>query len=227
MFLSANPAIIGLPGTGAVSNYAVFIASYIPAGILIGGSTALLLPKRGKVLQATSFLVLIGIAIAGANTRLKDIAPSKYSLATRPDIQAASWIKENIPENSKFLVSSFFAYDDDVIVGSDAGWWLPLLSGSNTTLPPLTYSFELGPTQTYREDINELWFEIANKGVDHPDVLRQMEMQAVSHVFIGQRQGSVNYFGPQILIASDLNKSPIFERIYQKDRVSIFEILYP
>jgi hypothetical protein len=39
ILLAANPHWLGLPGLGALSNFAVFIAAYLPAGILLGAAT--------------------------------------------------------------------------------------------------------------------------------------------------------------------------------------------
>jgi len=42
-----------------------------------------------------------------------------------------------------------FAYGDSVIVGSDGGWWLPLLARRQTTLPPINYGSEQGVRADY------------------------------------------------------------------------------
>jgi hypothetical protein len=48
LLILANPYLVGLPGTGIVNNFAVFIALYIPAAVLTGG----LLAEVGELLQS-------------------------------------------------------------------------------------------------------------------------------------------------------------------------------
>jgi len=155
---------------------------------------------------------------------LRDFNVMAGALATRPDIRAAEWIQENTPQDARFLVNSFFAYGDTVIVGSDGGWWLPLLSQRQTTLPPLTYGSEGGPHPDYIQWINALTTEIQNKGIAHPDVLALLRARGITYVYIGQRQGRVNYGGPYVLDPKQLLASPNFRLVYHQDRVWVFEV---
>jgi hypothetical protein len=242
ILLAANPNWIGLPGVGSLDAFAYFIAAYIPAGILLGASAGWgidhLQNKITKEKARTShpinllgfvsilsFLGVFFLGLWGARQRIDDIQPFKFALATRPDLKAANWIAMNIDQDAHFLVNSFFAYNDTVVVGSDAGWWLPLLAHRSTTLPPLNYSVEVGPRPNYRLWINKLTRMIQEKGVDHPDVLRTLQDRDVTHIYIGQQQGSVNNSGFRLDI-NTLIDSPHFRPIYHQDRVWIFEIIY-
>ena len=60
--------------------------------------------------------------------RLNTVDPRQFSLLTRPDLRAFDWIRENTPDDAGFLVNSFFAFNNSLNVGSDGGWWLPLLT---------------------------------------------------------------------------------------------------
>jgi hypothetical protein len=163
------------------------------------------------------------VGIWGARARLNDLQVVSSVLATRPDIRAAEWIQENTPQDARFLVNSFFAYNDSAIVGSDGGWWLPLLAQRQTTLPPLTYSSERGPRPDYVGWINALAGEIQNKGIAHPNVLAFLRARGITYVYIGQRQGRVNYGGPYVLEPEQLLASPNFRLVYRQDRVWIFK----
>ena len=160
----------------------------------------------------------------GARQRLSDLQIVSFALATRPDIRAADWIQENTPQDARFLVNSFFAYNDTSIVGSDGGWWLPLLAQRQITLPPLNYGSERGPHPDYGVWINALTTEIQNKGITHPDVLALLHAREITYVYIGQRQGRVNYGGPYVLESAQLLASPNFRLVYHQDRVWVFEV---
>jgi hypothetical protein len=231
ILVAANPQWLRLPGEGALTNFAVFIAAYIPAGVLAGYLLGQVIGYKLKVESARKSLVLallvsvsvFVVGIWGARARLNDLQVVSSVLATRPDIRAAEWIQENTPQDARFLVNSFFAYNDSAIVGSDGGWWLPLLAQRQTTLPPLTYSSERGPRPDYVGWINALAGEIQNKGIAHPNVLAFLRARGITYVYIGQRQGRVNYGGPYVLEPEQLLASPNFRLVYRQDRVWIFK----
>ena len=252
IFLTANPQRLGLPGTGAISNFAVLISFYIPASILIGGAFGWLmslvtLRKKGdsildpgvslsasssksirlnQILIVIISILLITAGLLGARSRVGAINPRQFALVTRPDKNAFEWIKRNIAWDANFLVNSFFAYGDTLVVGSDGGWWLPLLSSRYSTLPPINYGSERGPIPDYRLWVNELTAEIEAKGMQHPDVIKLLRDRNVTHVYLGQRQGSVNSQKP-LFVPEDLLDSPNYSPVYHQDRVWIFKVNYP
>ncbi|MGD2159336.1 MAG: hypothetical protein PVG32_20840 [Anaerolineales bacterium] len=236
ILIAANPSLFSLPGTGAISNFAVFIAFYIPAVILLGSGFSWLISWFMKQnhpwmsYRVTTYslitLLIIGISLWGARQRLDDVKVSSHSIITSPDVKAMTWIKENVPEDAKFLVNAFFAYDDTVIVGSDGGWWIPLLAHRDSTLPPINYGVEQGHQPDYWNSVNAFQAEIQNKHLDQPEVLAALIENGVTHIYIGQQRGRVNNKGSiSILNINHLLKSDKFRTIYHQDRVAIFEYL--
>jgi hypothetical protein len=232
--LAGNPSWLGLPGAGAITGFAVFIGAYIPAGILIGASATWLRdlnktgffhkPRVSRIFSSAGLLLIIGLSLWGASQRLKDLHPEQFSLATQPDMQAANWIRENTPADAHILVNSFAAYSNSVIVGSDGGWWLPLLARRQTTVPPLLYSSEQSPSTNYISKINALTFEIQKKGIESPDIYTQLEDRDISYLYIGQLQGNVNSGGPLFSPAQLISDSN-FSLVYHQDRVWIFKTI--
>jgi hypothetical protein len=231
LFLAVNPQWFGLSGASVISNFAVLIATYLPASLLVGGATGWLIQslkplevKSVRLHKASLFiaatLLCLG-ALWGARQRLQDIQVASHALATRTDLRAAAWIEENLPEEAHFLVNSFTAYGGSAVAGSDGGWWLPIIAHRSTTLPPLTYVAESGPRPDYRIWVNSLTQEIEAKGIDHPDVLRMLQERGVTHVYIGQLQGMVNS-GGHALDINQLLASPHYQPLYHQDRVWIF-----
>lgn len=244
IFLMANPAYFGLPGTGILSNFAVLISAYIPASILVGaaigdlpgrfelnasrGNSDTCLGSRSLSMRIASvmigFLIII-IGLYGARLRLRDIKPSQHALVTYPDLYASEWIRNNLPQEAKFLVNSFFAYGGSLIVGSDAGWWLPLTSGRQTMLPPMPYVSEKGPWRDYISETNSLVELINGKGIRDQIVKDALAERHITHIYIGQQGGRVNAPSPPYLNPEKLLEDPDLAMIYHKDRVWIFEII--
>ncbi len=221
--LLVNPHWLHLPGTGPLTNFALFLAAYLPVGVLVGAAAGWLIGTgRSRATAALLCLCLSGVALWGATERLDDIDVETHTLVTPADRQAFTWVRENTPPDARFLVNAFFTYNGTAIVGSDAGWWLPLLAHRQTMLPPLTYNSEQGPTPDYIAAVNRLVFEIAQRGIDDPQVQALLRERGITHVYIGQRQGSVNSGGVVLLPLEQLRASPHFRLLYDEEGVTIF-----
>ncbi|MGC9397908.1 MAG: hypothetical protein ACP5HM_02095 [Anaerolineae bacterium] len=226
LLIATNPAWLRLPGSGAISNFALFIAMYLPWGILVGVWVAqevshLTHSRVGTILVV---LVVVVIGLVGFQARMGDLRVAQHAMVTRPDLRAMAWIREHVPRDAKFLVNSFFAYGDSVIVGSDGGWWLPVLAARENTVPPLNYGTEDGAEPGYRLWINEVTAQIQESGVADPATLALLEKHGVTHVYVGQQGGRVNYQGPHVLSWKVLEENPHFRLVYHQDRVWVFEI---
>jgi hypothetical protein len=180
---------------------------------------------RRASLAVVLLLGILGLGLWGARERIRDLQPAKYALVTRPDLRAAAWIKEHIPAQARFLVNAFFAFNDTTVVGSDAGWWLPLLAKRSTTLPPINYAFEVHQQAGSEPLINALTKKIQEQGLEDPEVLERLKELEVTHIYIGQQQGRVNYTGPYGFDPLKLLKSEHFRLVYHEDRVWIFEVV--
>ncbi len=226
VLLAANPQWLRMPGEGAISNFAVFIAAYIPVAVLTGSALGWLttdwrwIHRQGGAALAVA---MVALGLFGVRERVSDLQIPQHALVTRPDLRAANWLRQNTGTDARFLVNSFFAYGGSVIVGSDGGWWLPLIARRQTTLPPINYSSESGPRADYREWINALTAAIQGKGIASPDVLTMLGERGVTHIYIGQEQGRVNYDGPFVLEPAKLLASSYFRPVYHQDRVWVFE----
>jgi hypothetical protein len=226
LFVITNPSWVWLPGTGAISNFALFVALYIPAALLIGNVLGWLMRfAEGRawwlVLGAVS---VIAIGTVGARRRIEDIHIPAHSLVTRPDLEAMAWIRENTPEDARFLVNSFPAYGNTLVAGSDAGWWMPLLSGRGNSLPPLNYGAEQGVSPDLVDSVNEVTWRLQEMELDDPETVSMLCERGLSHVYIGQRQGRVNYGGPHVLDLDEMLASSSYSLLYKKDRVAILKI---
>lgn len=239
--LVANPQWLSLPGAGALTSFAVLIAAYIPAGVLIGAAGGWALNDLGAWWQQTdrpagatrrwlAGLALGALALAlvaggalGARRQLRLVDPLRFTLASRADLRAMEWIRQNTPPDKRILVNSFFAYGDSLIAGSDGGWWIPLLTLRPSTQPPLNYGTEDGPTPEYRKWINETARTILDRGINHPETLAMLRERGIGYVYLGQQQGRVNSPAP-LLDLMTLQNDPHFEPVYHQDRVWIFEI---
>lgn len=226
MALAANPSWLSLPGTGVLTNFTVLIAAYIPAGLMAGflASTALtLLPSR-RAVQAVCALAVLAAGCWGAVDRLRDVDTYKHAYVTRPDVRATAWIRETMPPDARFLVNSGPAFGATSVVGTDGGWWLPLLAGRENSVPPLSYANELRPGSELRQQIEKIARLADEAVITSPEVVDTLRRAGVTHVYVGQRQGLVNDPSPTTIEPRQLLASSSYEPVYHQDRVWIFAL---
>jgi hypothetical protein len=224
--LAANPAWLGLPGTGAISNFAIAIAAYIPAALLAGFLAADAMGRLPMQRRAQALMALLAVAAGfwGALERLRDVDVAKYAYVTRPDVRAANWIQENTAADARFLVNAAPAYGGTSIVGADGGWWLPLLARRQNTVPPLNYATELGSNSALRQQLEEVARLEEGQGAMDPDVVAALREAGVTHIYVGQRQGAVNDSTSATLDIQRLLSSDAYQPVYHQDRVWVFRL---
>ncbi len=244
VWIAGEPTWFGLPGKGAITAFAVLIAAYIPASVICGAAAGwgMEIAERAASSVETQktwlrpqhwfryLCPMIAAAVVmtgmwGARQRLGDVDIASHALVLSPDLRAFQWVQDNLPAEARFLVNAHLTFYDTASVGTDGGWWLPLLAGRQTTIPPMNYSFEQEPWPGYRDWINDLYKQIQAKGIDHPDVIQELHQRGVTHVYIGQQQGQVSFFGQFNFDMQALESSPNYHPVYSQDRVRIYEVL--
>jgi hypothetical protein len=159
----------------------------------------------------------------GIADRMANLDVQQHALVTRPDIRAAAWIRENTAANSRFLINSFFAFGGGAVVGSDGGWWLPVLAERQVSVPPLNYASELSPESDLRQRVQDLG-NLVQRDLDDPEVVDLLRREGITHIYVGQRQGRVNYGGEFVLSPAELAQSEHYTTVYHQDRVWILAL---
>ncbi len=150
--------MLGLPNSWFLNNAAVVISFWLPVGLLVGwlaaevgaGAAALgrrLAGERGR--RAALRLVAAGAVALGllGAWQLVDIVNRTTVLITADDLPAMEWVAENTPADACFLINTR-DWQSGVRRGTDAGWWLPILTGRAVTLPCVNcYPEDGGQTQ--------------------------------------------------------------------------------
>ena len=220
-------AAIKLPGANMLQGFAILIAVYIPAALLLGWSFGEIMQLAEKVssdwlLALISCVIILVAAWLGWQQRLLLDLP-RYQLVTPADLRAMDWIRESTPTEANFLVESFVY--GNTAAGSDAGWWLPLLVQRANMLPPQYAQFnEISQPPNYTQMVVDLVTMLKENPITAPESLTALCNWGITHIYNGQGQGQVG--GSQLYSPSDLDAAPdTFRRIYHQDRVSIFSVL--
>ena len=217
MFLAVNPSLLGLPTTWLVNNASVIIALFLPLAVLGGYFLASLSDGLRTRWRFAHRFVLGSLMVAAAlwgSLDMFSIVNPVTVLATPDDVAAMEWIRGNVPKGAKFLINVRH-WQEGIYVGTDGGYWIPLLAGRETTLPPAIYGFG---SPEYIAWVNNLARVVAGPNLDLDDegVLQLLRGRGVTHVYIGARGGNIR---PQMLV-----DSPHWHLVYSNGAVWIFEL---
>jgi hypothetical protein len=218
--------LLKLPGSNQMASFAIMICLYIPAGLLGGSLVDAVLRYLERLKLWGNVVAVVGV-IALALWGVKDrsgVINLAYRMVTPADLAAMDWIRANIPNDARFLVDGFLIYNGRSVVGSDAGWWIPLLTGRQNTMPPQYALLNEEPYQPeYAKIVVDLVAELRRVGVTSSDGVRLLCQQGITHVYIGQGQGRIAVPPPEpMLPLSKLEASPYFAALYRQDKVGVF-----
>jgi hypothetical protein len=219
--------LVRLPGLNNLWVFAVLISLYIPMGLLLGAGIDVLLTRARKSHRMTYTIILvlvIAVALLGARDRLGAYDP-RYRILAPADVRAMAWIRENIPQDARIAVDGFLVYDGRSAVGSDGGWWIPLLTSRQTTMPPqypLLAEHAINPG--YNDMVVDFTTQVRKVGISSREGLAVLCRHGISYVYVGEEQGSIA-IPPQtpMLPIGDMLASNAFTALYRQDRVAVFQ----
>jgi hypothetical protein len=218
--------VLNLPGANMMQSFAVVIALYLPVSILISWLSGYLIEKIPELRwkQTSIFLIIMIFTFWGTNQLRKIVDEPMYSMIKNPDLFAMEWIKENIPEDAKFLVEGFRIYNGNSIVGSDGGWYLPLLTKRQNTIPP-QYALlnEVPIDENYSQHLVDMVAYLEDHSLSEKETLHWLCKSGISHIYIGQDQGEVGVGENQLFNQNEIPES-FYNLIYAQDRVRIYEV---
>jgi hypothetical protein len=247
--LSAFPYIAGLPGTGmiepAVAPMVLYI-SIIPlaayglygAQRLIEQAGAMALrPRLGAGLaQLVLVAAVVAVSVAGLGWQ-RTLVPPYDRMVTSADMAAFEWVRASTPPDARFLVHSHPIYAGAMIVGTDAGWWLPLLAARQTNVPPLPYGSERSVDPNYPQQVAHLaevlrrkpLSDLRGRGIDLslPEAQQALRDAGITYVYIGAQplQGAGTLSVVDRIDTDKLRDNPAFRRVYARDGVEIYQFV--
>ncbi|HEU5102629.1 MAG TPA: hypothetical protein VFU22_26575, partial [Roseiflexaceae bacterium] len=243
LVVAVVPYVVGLPGAGVLDTLTSLGTLYLPAALL-GGYALAQAQSFGMVLLARlnapsalgpalvgGLLLLVIAANTGWQTR---VVTGETALVVAADMDAMQWIRDHTSPNARFAINSFPAYGGTLAAGTDAGWWIPLLAGRATILPPLTYGGEKGEQPGYDLGVNALIKKLRGRALTdqaplsvdltRPVALKTLDANQVDYVYSGAHA----YPGPDAADRIDtakLRASRYFRLVYERDGVEIFQFL--
>ncbi len=191
--------LLWLPAALLTSYVLVEVASWISA-------------RRNKPWPwAVLAVATLGFVVWG-QVEMCHIVDERMLLAGAADVEAADWIGQNLPEDARFLINTTL-WQTASYRGVDGGYWLPILTGRQTVLPPAMYGYG---TAEYIRQINA-WAETASRLTTCGDEFWALVGTAdLDYLYISDGQGSLQLSG--------LVDCPNLTIVYQQDGINILSI---
>ncbi len=238
LVLTIVPNRVGLPGAGVIDYFTVYIMLYLPivplAAYALGAAQAAAHRQGPWIISALAGASLIALTAWGFAWQQAHLLAADSQIFTPADARAVAWIRASTNPTDRFFVNSFPAFGGTLIAGSDGGWWLPLLAGRQTNLPPLTYGSERGQVAGYSKQINA--FAAAMRGRPLTDAARvNIDLTSPSNYALLIEQGYRYVYngahprpGPEsvdhIDTAAMRQRPDLFRLVYDQDEVLIFQV---
>jgi hypothetical protein len=216
------PHVVGLPGRGVISWLTGYIALYITV-----------IPLAAYGIAQAQFAIMhwrrdVGIVLATAAIALvsvwgvrwqADLIDTQFQLFMPADNEAMEWIRSNTPPDARIAVNMFPAYGGTLFAGADGGWWIPLLTQRQTTLPPLTYGSERAESPEYYRRINEFGYALRDHPLPSDEGVALLRNAGIGYVYSG-----ANHTRDDLFDVDALRQHPAFSVVYDRDGVVIFAL---
>ncbi|MFQ5342756.1 MAG: hypothetical protein ACE5F6_14545 [Anaerolineae bacterium] len=217
--LAANPNLIGRQETWLLSNAVLVITLFLPTSILTGclvgvAADAILLRLTGVRRSVVSMILaglLFAVVLAGAWNMLDVVNPVTI-VATKDDITALNWIRQHTEPDAGF-VTNIREWQYGTYMGADGGYWIPLLTGRRTLVPPALYSYGSREAYFRVQDVLVALAGITEAG--DPKLRDLMTGHNLQYVYLGAKGG-------QLDLKSFANDSA-YQVVYSNGPVWIFQ----
>ncbi|HEY6842565.1 MAG TPA: hypothetical protein VI391_00220, partial [Thermoanaerobaculia bacterium] len=132
----------GVVFTRLASNASAVITAFLPITLAAGGLIAWIVPRRALP------LLLVAAAIYGVLTMRHIVSPVTV-LADADDAAAMDWIRTSTPPTACFAVNAM-PWMEEAFIGMDGGYWIPIVTGRSTILPPALYAWSVPAAEVSR-----------------------------------------------------------------------------
>ena len=83
---------------------------------------------------------------------------------------------------------------------------------------------EIPSTPNYSKDVVALVAGLENNSIDSENGLNLLCEQDITHIYIGQGQGTIGYGATQLFSPDQLAENQAYRLLYRHDRVYIYEL---
>ena len=220
LLLLSNPYWLPVPGAGLIDLNTVIMSSFVFVCFFAALGVVQLVSEGAKVPAIAKGGAWGGkMAVAGiivfAVIKMVTIADPDSVYVRANDLRAMEWIRTHTDTSAKFLINpAIFGWSPTAVTGNDAGYWLPLLAGRQTTILPMVVTTERVNASTLA-----VMSELSQMATSpNSSTLSTLKREEVSHVFIGERGGPIP--------VSLLENTDCVAEVWRRGRTRVFQLDY-
>ncbi len=189
---------------------------FIPVALLSGWSVSKILQLIPSKYRLKKFFIFaVSLFVIYCVSILPQYIHPEYSFVTQEDIKAFKWINLNLPKPSNFIVNTYnFNFNENYIIGIDAGYWIPFFTGDNTVSIPMIFIIERVENQEVLDDLKMVHSMTNYSSQENAKFFLNLGYR---YIYIGEK-GSKEKL-------SQLISSNYYKLIYQNANTYIFQIL--
>jgi hypothetical protein len=158
-------------------------------------------------------------------------------MVTPADMAAYAWIRSHTPADALFLVNGSPIHEWSMIAGIDGGFWLPLLAGRPTTVPPMTYGNERCRIAGCDRELATLYETLRNArlhdprprmtDLTRPAALAALRERGVAYIYFGALplSGPGTFNPPDLFERDGVRRHPAYRQVYAAGGVEIYEVV--
>jgi hypothetical protein len=217
MWILSGPRFAG----AFMDTISVLVSLYFPAAVAVGWMAVRLVESlasrtgRARAVRWAAWLAVAGVGIWGA-AHIAAILEPPAAYVWPDDVPAMAWIREHAPSDALFMVNTYnWDFSPDLVIGPDAGYWLPLLAGRSTVTAPMTYPIERADSADFLSQLVSL--HAVRDRLASPEGLAELRQAGVTHVYVGQKGGPIG--------VDDLLASPAFELVHRSGDAYVFRLI--
>ncbi|MBN1921493.1 MAG: hypothetical protein JW892_09625 [Anaerolineae bacterium] len=195
----------------------------VPVAVFLGIRLTRLVARlqgAGRWVLWVAVLLLLGIGCVVAGVQSPAVLNGGMIYLRPGDLIAMNWIETHTSPAALFVPNaSQVEWSPDWLIGSDAGYWLPLLAQRDTTLPPMIYAWETADASVLQQDLMNTHAIL--------DAAAAQESLPSSVVCCTGVTHFIAYDNNWPMTAEDLLNTDTLELLYQQDRLQVFEVVCP
>jgi len=203
----------------AADTITVLTSSYLPLSVMIGWGVSDFEKRISQGIGQRVIETVAVIAFIWGASHMNGLLNVPSAAYVKPeDLKAAEWIKENTPEDACFMINTYrFEFSTNFIIGSDAGWWLPVLAERCVITYPMTSNIERFDHPNALDKVVEI-HNLDGK-LNSNSAFELLKYYGITYIYVKQvenQRSSINY--------ADLIQSNNYEPLFNLENIFIFKL---
>jgi hypothetical protein len=186
----------------------VILAAYL----LISAGEAVSWVSRVHWLGPAAAASALGLLCLWGLLETRNIVNPVTVIATQSDKLAVTWVDQNLPAQARFYINTTL-WQGKVYRGVDGGWWILPLTGRQTLLPPVIYTWG---TPDYIAQVNDWASQASQITSCSAEFWQLVQASRVDYIYIHEGVGALQPDG--------LASCPGIKPVYQVEGVDIYII---